>query len=113
MLKTRDHGAIGEALYIIAAAAFGASIALIGQMYHMSGDESDAVVTWCVGTGIAALALRSNPLTVAAVALASTWLALRGMGYWTDQLVPASVRRDGGAAVAGVLLDRQRGRRAT
>ena len=88
VLKTRDHGAIGEALYIIAAAAFGASIALIGQMYHMSGDELDAVITWCVGTGIAALALRSNPLTVAAVALASTWLALRGMGYWTDSSFP-------------------------
>ena len=40
VLKTRDHDAIGEALYIIAAAAFGASIALIGQMYHMSGDEA-------------------------------------------------------------------------
>ena len=88
VLKTRDHAAIGEALYIIAAAAFGASIALIGQMYHMSGDESDALVTWCVGTGIAALALRSNPLTIAAVALASAWLALRGLGYWTDQSFP-------------------------
>jgi uncharacterized membrane protein len=88
VLKARDHNAIGEALYIIAAAAFGGSIALIGQMYHMSGDESDAVVTWCAGTGFAALALRSNPLTVAAVALASTWLALRGMGYWTDPSFP-------------------------
>ena len=76
VLKARDHNAIGEALYIIAAAAFGGSIALIGQMYHMSGDELDAVVTWCVGTGFAALALRSNPLTVAAVALASS-LAVR------------------------------------
>ena len=66
VLKTRDHAAAGEALYLIAAAAFGASIALIGQMYHMSGDESAALVTWCVGTGIAALALRSNPLTIAA-----------------------------------------------
>jgi uncharacterized membrane protein len=88
VLKTRGHGAIGEAFYVIAAAAFGASIALIGQMYHMSGDEADAIVTWCVATGVAALALRSNPLTIAAVALASGWLALRGMGYWTDSSFP-------------------------
>ena len=74
VLKTRDQNAIGEALYIVAAAAFGGSIALIGQMYHMSGDESDALLTWCVGTGLAALALRSDPLTIAAVALAAAWL---------------------------------------
>ncbi|TIX21273.1 MAG: DUF2157 domain-containing protein, partial [Mesorhizobium sp.] len=50
VLKTRDHAAIGEALWIVAAAAFGGSIALIGQMYHLSGDEASALVTWCVGT---------------------------------------------------------------
>lgn len=88
VLKTRDHGAVGEALYLIAAAAFGASMALIGQMYHMSGDEAAALVTWCVGTGIAALVLRSNPLTIAAVALASAWLALRGLDYWPSSSAP-------------------------
>src|SRR5690349_16540108 len=35
-LKLRDHGAAAEASWLIAAAAFGASIALIGQMYHLS-----------------------------------------------------------------------------
>jgi uncharacterized membrane protein len=88
ILKSRDQNAIGEALYIIAAAAFGGSIALIGQMYHMSGNESDALLTWCIGTGVAALALRSNPLTVAAVTLAAGWMFLRGGGYWTDTSFP-------------------------
>ncbi|AZO12503.1 MULTISPECIES: DUF2157 domain-containing protein [unclassified Mesorhizobium] len=83
MLKTRDHPAIGEALWIVAAAAFGGSIALIGQMYHLSGDEASALVTWCGGTALAAIALRSNPLTVAAVGLADAWLVLKGFGfYW-------------------------------
>lgn len=31
VLKTRDHAAMGEALWIVAAAAFGGSIALIGR----------------------------------------------------------------------------------
>jgi uncharacterized membrane protein len=74
LLKVRDHPAIGEALWIVAAAAFGGAIALVGQMYHLSGDESSALLTWCAGTALAALLLRSNPLTVAAVAIADGWL---------------------------------------
>lgn len=75
-LKNRDHAAIGEALWIVAAAAFGGAIALVGQMYHLSGDESSAMLTWCAGTALAALLLRSNPLTVAAVGIADAWLFL-------------------------------------
>ncbi|MET3659999.1 DUF2157 domain-containing protein [Aquamicrobium ahrensii] len=73
--KLKDYSAIGEALWIVAAAAFGGSLALIGQMYHMSGDESVAILTWCVATALAAVALRSGPLTVAAVAIADVWLS--------------------------------------
>ena len=40
------------------------------------GDEASALVTWCAGTALAAVALRSNPLTVAAVGSLSVtaWL---------------------------------------
>ncbi|RWD88661.1 DUF2157 domain-containing protein [Mesorhizobium sp.] len=82
LLKTRDHAAIGEALWIVAAAAFGGSIALIGQMYHLSGDEAAALLTWCAGTALAAVALRSNPLTVAAVGIADAWLFLKWGGFF-------------------------------
>lgn len=78
--KTRDHGALGEALWVVAAAAFGGSIALIGQMYHLYGDETAALVTWGAGTALAALALRSGPLTVAAVGIADAWLVMSMMG---------------------------------
>lgn len=77
LLKTRDHPMIGEALWIVAAAAFGGSIALVGQMYHLSGDESSAMLTWCAGTALAAVALRSNPLTVAAVGIADAWVFIK------------------------------------
>lgn len=82
VLKTRDHAAIGEALWIVAAAAFGGSIALIGQMYHLSGDEASALVTWCAGTAFAAVVLRSNPLSVAAVGIADAWLFLKGFDFF-------------------------------
>lgn len=82
VLKTRDHAAIGEAFWIVAAAAFGGSIALISQMYHLSGDEASALITWGAGTAVAAVALRSNPLTVASVGIADAWLFLRGFDYF-------------------------------
>lgn len=91
VLKDRDHAAIGEALWVVAAAAFGGAIALVGQMYHLSGDESSAMLTWCAGTALAAAALRSNPLTVAAVGIADGWLLLtllRGFNLFRDSEFP-------------------------
>ncbi|MFC3207841.1 DUF2157 domain-containing protein [Aquamicrobium soli] len=76
LAKARGHGFIGEALWIVAVAAFGGAIALIGQMYHLAGSEASALVTWGAGTALAALALRSGPLTVAAVGIADAWLVL-------------------------------------
>lgn len=87
-LKQRGHGGIAEALWLVAAAAFGGSIALIGQMYHFAGDESAAVVTWCIGTAIAAAALRSNALTVAAVGIADAWLVLKGFDIFRRSEFP-------------------------
>lgn len=74
MARMRGHGFIGEALWVVAAAAFGGAIALIGQMYHLAGSEAAALVTWGAGTALAALALRSGALTVAAVGIADAWL---------------------------------------
>ncbi len=49
-------------------------------MYHLAGDESSAVLTWCAGTALAAAALRSNPLTVAAAGIADGWLVMSLVG---------------------------------
>lgn len=88
LLKLRRHDAFGEAAWLVGAAAFGGSIALIGQMYHLTGDEAQAVLTWCLGTGVAAVALRSGLLTSAAVALAAAWLFMRGVEFWRDSPFP-------------------------
>ena len=81
ILKQRDHVGFGEALFIVGAASFGGAIALIGQMYHMTGDEAAAILTWSLGTMVAAAALRSPNLTWCAVLLAVTWLLIREAGY--------------------------------
>ena len=49
-------------------------------MYHLSGDEASATVTWGAGTALAAAALRSNPLTVVAVGIADAWLFMKITG---------------------------------
>lgn len=72
-LKLRGSDGFAEAAWLVSAAAFGASIALISQMYHISGDEKQAILIWCLGVAVAAAALRSNVLTAAAVALAAAW----------------------------------------
>ena len=84
LLKQRGHGEYGEAAWLIAAASFGGAIALIGQMYHLSGDETQAILVWCVGTMIAAVLLRSALLTVASVGLAVTWFAYPVMSFNVD-----------------------------
>jgi uncharacterized membrane protein len=90
LFKLRGQEALGEGAWLVGAAAFGASIALIGQMYHLSGDEADAVLTWCAGTALAAATLRSGPLNVAAVGLAASWLFMEGVALWSDSDVPHS-----------------------
>lgn len=81
-LQMHGNDGMAQALWLIAAAAFGGSIALVGQMYHLAGDEASAVLIWCLGTGLAAAALRSGPLTVAASAIGICWMVLRGFNYW-------------------------------
>lgn len=78
VLKMRGRDVLGECAFVIAATAFGASTALIAQMYHLSGDETQAILVWCIATGLAAAALRSGYLNVGAVLLAAAWYAVTG-----------------------------------
>ena len=49
-------------LYLIAAIAFGGGIALIGQMYHLSGDAAAAALVWSLATLVAGILLVSGNL---------------------------------------------------
>lgn len=88
-LKLRGRDAFGEGAWIVAAAAFGASIALIGQMYHLSGDEKQAIFVWCAGTALAAAMLRSGALTVGAVLLGASWMVMHAVDDWAMRLPSA------------------------
>ncbi len=96
-LEARGHGLVGEGARLVGSAGFGAGIALVGQMYHLSGDETAAVLVWCSGTGFAALLTRSKALTIGAIVLAATYLAMAtgllwavpGFPWWYPGLLAA------------------------
>ncbi|MHB2264718.1 DUF2157 domain-containing protein [Aliihoeflea sp. PC F10.4] len=76
--KARGNKHVAEGLWIVGAAAFGASIALVGQMYHLSGDAAGAFLTWYIATAVSAVAFSSRALTVACVGLSVAW----AIAYW-------------------------------
>lgn len=89
-LKLSGREAAGEGAFVVAAAGFGASIALIAQIYHMSGDEAEAVFVWGAGTALAAAILRSGALTAGAALLAGAWMLMKASDGWTLAGLPLS-----------------------
>ena len=61
-------------LYLLSAITYGAGIALIGQMYHMSGDMTTAALAWGIGVLIAGVLLRAPILTAAALGIGGFYL---------------------------------------
>ncbi len=80
-LFVRKLDVFAHAAVLAGVALFGASIMLIAQMYHISGNPSDAVLLWAAGGVVAGLAFRSNPALVAAMILVGLW-----SGWETVQL---------------------------
>jgi uncharacterized membrane protein len=60
----KGDAVFSSVLYVIAAIAFGGGIAIVGQMYHLSGDAASAALVWCLGTLAAAVLLLSGNLAV-------------------------------------------------
>lgn len=67
--RMRSADRIVAASLVLGAAAFGGAIALIGQLYHLSGDTFSAMLLWFVVTAVSAGLFRSGALAVVAGAL--------------------------------------------
>ncbi|WP_448786319.1 DUF2157 domain-containing protein [Brucella intermedia] len=61
--------------YIVGAASFGAGLALVGQMYHLSGDIHSAAIYWSVGVLISAFLLRAPVLAAFGAGVACFYLS--------------------------------------
>ena len=71
-LRDRGYTAAGEGVLVIGGSLLLAGIALIGQIYNLSGRDSDAVLLWWLLLLPAAYALPSIALAVLA-SLGATW----------------------------------------
>jgi len=77
---------LAEAFYIIGAISYGAAIALVGQMYHLSGDEVDAARIWLIGVAAGAFLLPSRSLALIAMALACYYMLCDVSGIFVTQI---------------------------
>lgn len=75
---SRGSAAIGAGLLVMATISFGGAIALVGQMYHLSGDAADALFVWFLMACVATVLFRSAPLAVICGVL-SWWLFIQLM----------------------------------
>lgn len=66
----RSLRGLGAALLVLGTLTFGGAIALVGQMYHLSGDAADALLVWFAAACLSAAAFRSASTTVIAGFLA-------------------------------------------
>ena len=66
---------VGEALMLLGAVVFGASLFLVGQMYHVQAHDPLALLAWALGAGATAAIVRSTPLASLAVLVSAGWLA--------------------------------------
>ncbi|GHC67577.1 DUF2157 domain-containing protein [Limoniibacter endophyticus] len=73
-LQNKGSKPLAEVFYLVAGVSFGAGIALIGQMYHISGDTISAILIWFSGVFVSSLILRSSLQAGAASAIAAFYL---------------------------------------
>lgn len=75
LLTQRGAPRLAAAFLAAGTLSFGGAIALIGQMYHLSGDAVQAMLVWFAGSVIAAALLRSGAVTAIAgfLAFAVAW----------------------------------------
>lgn len=66
---------VADAFVLLGCGVFGASIMLVGQMYHLQGRAQDAVLLWAIGSLLAALMLRASTALWLSIALFTLWLA--------------------------------------
>lgn len=75
--ENRGQRIFADAAILFAVAAFGASIALVSQMFHIDGHPPDGILLWLMGALFAGILLRSNPTLAFAMVLLAVWSGMR------------------------------------
>lgn len=72
--QSRGDAVFSSVLYVVGAASFGVGIALVGQMYHLSGDVHAAALYWAFGVLAAAFLMRAPVLAAFAAGVGCFYL---------------------------------------
>ena len=72
--RTGSRPAVGEALYLVGVLMFGASLFLVGQMYHVEAHDPFALLLWAGAAVATALVVRSRAIAAAAVIIFTAWV---------------------------------------
>lgn len=74
--ETQGKQLFSDAAILFALSAFGASIMLISQMFHIDGNPPDGVLVWWLGAFIAGVLLHSNAALALAMVLVVVWTGM-------------------------------------
>jgi uncharacterized membrane protein len=77
----QDRPYLADTAVAVGAIVFGASIALVGQMYHLAGDFAAALLLWGLGALAAAALTASRGALAVALVAAGIWSATRAVEY--------------------------------
>ena len=101
----RGDAVFSATLYLIAAIAYGGGIALVGQMYHLSGDMASAALVWSAATLAAGFLLLSGNLAAMAAIVGLTYViaALSEASFHSTHYVWITPLIAGGAALIARL----------
>jgi uncharacterized membrane protein len=60
LLIALGRNVLGQSLLVLGAASFGGGMALVGQLYHLSGDELDLLYVWLAAAVMSCIFFRSG-----------------------------------------------------
>lgn len=73
LFKNKGKDFFSSAFVLLGCGCFGATVMMVGQMYHLPGHGSGAILVWSLGTLAAAGLTRSTPALGLATILATIW----------------------------------------
>ena len=73
LFQGRGREFFAQCFVLLGSGCFGATVMLVGQMYHLPGHGSGAIMIWSLGTLAAAALTRSLPTLGLATILATIW----------------------------------------
>lgn len=84
--QRRTH--LADTAVAVGAIVFGASIALVGQMYHLAGDFAAGMLLWAAGALVAAVLTGSRGALAVALVAACSWSWMRAFQFGDAPHVP-------------------------